>query len=126
MIITVFRSNYSNWSYKPISRYKKRTELEVVTVLPETSNMAERFTIESLPVHLITHYVIQGLVEPVRAWMKKTGLTDEQIKRFAERYPSKRCQSVMLQRHCAEDDEETKRGHSCKSLNENGLTTKRS
>ena len=51
--------------------------------------MAEQFTIESLPVHLITQYAIQGLVEPVQAWMKKTGLTDQQIKRFADRYPPK-------------------------------------
>ena len=51
--------------------------------------MAEQFTIESLPVHLITQYAIQGLCEPVRAWMKKTGLTDQQIKRFADRYPAK-------------------------------------
>ena len=51
--------------------------------------MAEQFTIENLPIHLITQYAIQGLVEPVRAWMKRTGLTDQQIKRFADWYPPK-------------------------------------
>ena len=61
----------------------------MVIVSFETLNMAEQFTIESLPVHLITQYAVQGLVEPVRAWMKKTGLTDQQIKRFADRYPPK-------------------------------------
>ena len=61
----------------------------MVIVLPETLNMAERFTIESLPVHLITQYAIQGLVEPIRTWMKKAGLTDQQIKRFADWYPPK-------------------------------------
>ena len=76
MIITVFRSDYSNWSYKLISMYKKRTKSQMVIVSFETLNMAEQFTIESLPVHLITQYAIQGLVEPVRTWMKKTGLTD--------------------------------------------------
>ena len=99
-------SSCPNWSYKPISGYKNKSKLWMVTVSFETSIMAERFTLESLPVHLITQYAIQGLTQQVQAWMKKSGLTEEQMKRFAERYPPK---DVNLSRYAEAVKKMTKR-----------------
>ena len=99
-------SSCPNWSYKPIFGYKRKSKLWMVTVSFETPIMAERFTLESLPVHLITQYAIQGLTQQVQAWMKKSGLTEEQMKRFAERYPPK---DVNLSRYTEAVKKMTKR-----------------
>ena len=78
----------------------------MVTVSFETPIMAERFTLESLPVHLVTQYAIQGLTQQVQAWMKRSGLTEDQMKRFAERYPPK---DVNLSRYAEAVKKMTKR-----------------
>ena len=51
--------------------------------------MSREFTLETLPVQLVIDYAVNGLATDVRNRMVEAGMTEEQMKVFAEKYPAK-------------------------------------
>ena len=51
--------------------------------------MSREFTLETLPVQIVIDYAVNGLATDVRNRMVEAGMTEEQMKVFAEKYPAK-------------------------------------
>ena len=51
--------------------------------------MSREFTLETLPVQIVIDYAVNGLATDVRNRMVEAGMTEEQMKIFAEKYPAK-------------------------------------
>ena len=51
--------------------------------------MSKEYTLETLPVQLVIDYAVNGLATDVRNRMEEAGMTNEQMKVFAEKYPAK-------------------------------------
>ena len=51
--------------------------------------MWTEYTLKTLPVQLVIDYAVNGLATDVRNRMEEAGMTEEQMKIFAEKYPAK-------------------------------------